>query len=606
MTEIAANFALKIIEKYTDPIVKKLVQISQAEWEKFKIDINISFANYLENSYSKYSKIKTILYRTEPQYIYDFFEVPYLYKSQRKRFLANGIDKLLDISNFLIIEGTGGIGKSTLMKHLFINALSQNILIPVFFDLKEINDVRHNYSLEDLFFQKLENLGSTIKRDFMRYALEGGCFIFLLDGYDEIITSKQDSFFRLFDDFCDRYPNNHYIISSRPYSEFVEFQRFTVLKSLPLTQKQSISLIKKANFDDEIKKRFILALKTKLYETHESFASNPLLLNIMLMTFDNYAEIPEKLHLFYANAFETLYSKHDATKSGFKREMHSKLTYDSFRSIFSYLCFITYSQNKYEFSFDDLITTLKKIEAITFSFDCEAYIYDLTNSLCVIYKDGLNYKFTHRSFQEYFTAFFLKELPDSTMGKYSIQLINRNDSRIRHDEVFSMLYDMTTQRFEKSILIPLLTKFEESCITEKKYDFYFRKTIARIGYDDLHEFKKPEKSKKSRDTELDLVFTHGDNHLASFLCHYSFPYRDKSSMADCERAEIELFHYLREDSAFTLGILINYDEIIQDTRIYELLRKTWIGNAIQTLAQLNEYLRKKHKENELDLSLLIQ
>ena len=149
----------------------------------------------------------------------------------------------------------------------------------------------------------------------MEYALQAGCFMFLLDGYDEIATQKRDIFFGKLDAFCDRYSKNYFIISSRPYSEFVEFQRFTVLSMCNLSKEQAISLINKIEFDLDVKQHFIEALQSHLYSKHKSFASNPLLLNIMLLTFDNYAEIPEKLHLFYSNAFETLYSKHDATKS---------------------------------------------------------------------------------------------------------------------------------------------------------------------------------------------------------------------------------------------------------------------------------------------------
>lgn len=153
----------------------------------------------------------------------------------------------------------------------------------------------------------------------------------MLDGYDEISTDKKDAFLRKFERFCDRFPDNYFIVSSRPYSEFVEFQRFSVLTLCNLSKEQALSLVNKIEFDIKIKQRFLEALDKKLYKRHQSFASNPLLLNIMLLTFDNYAEIPEKLHLFYANAFETLYSKHDATKSGFRRELKCGLSYDAFK-----------------------------------------------------------------------------------------------------------------------------------------------------------------------------------------------------------------------------------------------------------------------------------
>ena len=55
-----------------------------------------------------------------------------------------------DVTDFIIIQGTGGIGKSTLMKHLFINELEQKSLIPVFLELKDINDLENNYEINDI------------------------------------------------------------------------------------------------------------------------------------------------------------------------------------------------------------------------------------------------------------------------------------------------------------------------------------------------------------------------------------------------------------------------------------------------------------------------
>ena len=81
--EFVSGCIKAILEKYTDPIVNKFAGYVKAEWEKFKIDSDIAFINYLENSYEKYSKVKTILYRTEPKYIYNFFEFPNLIKDRR-------------------------------------------------------------------------------------------------------------------------------------------------------------------------------------------------------------------------------------------------------------------------------------------------------------------------------------------------------------------------------------------------------------------------------------------------------------------------------------------------------------------------------------------
>lgn len=150
MELFAAGCLKAILEKYAEPALKKVIEIHKDEWEKFKVDFDIAFLKYLKNSYEKYSKIKTILYRTSPQYIYDFFEVPFLEHRGSDRFKAVSVDDILEISNFIIIQGTGGIGKSTLMKHLFINELEQKSLIPVFLELKDINDLEKNYEINDI------------------------------------------------------------------------------------------------------------------------------------------------------------------------------------------------------------------------------------------------------------------------------------------------------------------------------------------------------------------------------------------------------------------------------------------------------------------------
>ena len=66
--------------------------------------------------------------------------------------------------------------------------------------------------------------------------------------------------------------------------------------------------IKKLEFDEVVKDTFYKELDRTLYDKYESFASNPLLLNIMLLTFQKHASIPERLNDFYDEAFVTLFN----------------------------------------------------------------------------------------------------------------------------------------------------------------------------------------------------------------------------------------------------------------------------------------------------------
>ena len=520
-------------------------------------------------------------------------------KEHSKYIKAKDIDNILDISNYVIIQGTGGIGKSTLMKHLFINELEKKDLIPVFLELKDINDLEADYEISDIILEKLDNLGSQLQKKYLQYALKSGCFLFLLDGYDEIVSHKRDYYFRRFETFCDKYSKNYFIISSRPYSEFIEFQRFTVIKTCPLNKEQAMSLVGKLEFDKDIKQRFVNALDLELYEKHKSFASNPLLLNIMLLTYDNYAEIPEKLHLFYANAFETLYSKHDATKAGYRRELKSKLSYDSFKKIFSYFCFISYAQAKVEFSSDDLRTILKKVSINKVTFEIDNYIYDLVNSLCVLYKEGLNYKFAHRSFQEYFTALFLKELPDESMKQMGIQLIHKDIFKVTNDNVFDMLFDMAEERVEQNVFLPILQEFEQNIDDNKKYEFYFIRTIKEIKFDkrlvnQIFEIRLW----LSRDVSNDII-----DFIYKFANYYLEATKSKKKKWKAEADK--LLEYLINNKGYKIGEYVSQQEMIDDEKMYELVKETWIGEVVIIMSNLSKALTEKQKRTEIDLSNLL-
>ena len=550
----------------------------------------------------KYCKIKTILYKTEPQYIYDFFESPILLKKSNILVNTENINTILDISNFIIIQGTGGIGKSTLLKHLFINELENKDLIPVFIELKDINLMEKDYTILDIVLDKLTNLGSSLKKEYIEYALNSGCFLFLLDGYDEIVSSKKDSFFRKLDEFCDKYTENYLIISSRPYSEFVEFQRFTVLKALPLSKEQAVSLVNRINYESGIKERFIAELETNLYESHTSFASNPLLLNIMLLTFDNYADIPEKLHLFYSNAFETLYSKHDATKAGYKREMLSTLSYDSFKKVFAYFCFMTYIKGVTEFTHEELQETLKRIKIPRIEFKIDNYIVDLVNSLCLIYKEGFSYTFAHRSFQEYFTAVFLKELSDINLQKYGIQMIKREPERASRDNVLEMLYDMIEERFEKNILLPILSDYEDSVPSdEDKYWFYFKELVHNIRFDcdENDELRLWLRREYTEDF---------DNSIIEFIHVFAKKYiiRNPEKRERNQAYSEKLFEYLTENENYILNNSVDIINIINDANVREIIRKTWIGELVQCMTDLKQHLTRKLEENEDALDNMIE
>ena len=85
------------------------------------------------------------------------------------------------------------------------------------------------------------------------------------------------------------------------------------------------------------------------------------------------------------------------------------------------------------------------------------FLLDLTNNLCIMYREGSTYYFIHRSFQEYFTAVHFSSEYDAKLtriGDFFEGMKNRNYS----DKTFDMMYDMIPDKIERFIFLPFLKK----------------------------------------------------------------------------------------------------------------------------------------------------
>ena len=81
------------------------------------------------------------------------------------------------------------------MKHLFLSELELKDYIPIFIELKDFNEEGH-LDLEKLLLKKLNQFHNTFQEEYLDYALQSGCFLFLLDGYDELYSENQKEFFK--------------------------------------------------------------------------------------------------------------------------------------------------------------------------------------------------------------------------------------------------------------------------------------------------------------------------------------------------------------------------------------------------------------------------
>ena len=115
--EIVAQVAANVIEDSLKAAWEKVRKFFVDADAKDSIDYGDAYEEYLRNTRSKYSKIKTLIYRRVPKDLYSFYECIGVL-CNRHTIDTGNVNNLLEVGNRIIITGTGGIGKSTLFKHL--------------------------------------------------------------------------------------------------------------------------------------------------------------------------------------------------------------------------------------------------------------------------------------------------------------------------------------------------------------------------------------------------------------------------------------------------------------------------------------------------------
>lgn len=435
------------------------------------------YRTYLNRAYEKHSKKKTFLYEMQRDF-YGFFVCndvkrrETVCRSERRndrkddRVIANVcVDSFEEERRFIVLSGTGGMGKSMMMTHFMLDTIDRNKetgKVPVFVLLRDYNPAAGD--LIDFIFGELKRHDVDLHLSDLVELLQSGKGVILFDGLDEIKSENCRRFYKEMENLADSYPKASYIVSSRPTMNFRGLSHFTVYDLQPFSQEQAVEIVGKLDqsvVDPVIQKDFIQDLKCNRFgfdwRERMDFLGNPLFLTILLLAYEGNHDIPTERYLFYEQAYEAMAKKHDATKA-LIREFATGLNSREFQNYFGEFCTITYEQEKYDFTPEEISAYFQEvIEANELSAMPEAFIEDVTGKICLIYKDGGKYYFIHRSFQEYFVAYFFSRQLEQRFDAVLDILTVRDD--MDHDSVvLPMLYGMEPEKTELCIFIPFLEK----------------------------------------------------------------------------------------------------------------------------------------------------
>ena len=478
-----------LVEKVIAPRLEKFVKSVKTDYKEVLDRNKDYFSEYYLRTYEKYSIVNTLVFHNSQRYLKDIYVAQSLVKENRPW----GEDETIKVDKFpveliknykrVLITDTAGMGKSTIMKRMFIDVIDNSIKdvgIPIYIELNRLNK---NHTIYQEIQEGLSSLSEEFDNDLLLNFIQKGGFIFFLDGYDEISIADRDKVTLDIKDFIARASTgNFFIMTSRPesnLSSFGDFQSFTIE---PLTKDEAFELLSKYDLSKkrELSTKLIKLLKSGQYRSIDEYLVNPLLVSLLFTAYDYNGSIPFEKHRFYGVVFEAYFEKQDLSKPIKSRDKLSGLNYDGFDRILRYLGFDCLVRTGVKFNEDKILNSIREAKEYcgyleNKDFSETDFLKDLTSSVPLFYKEGTDYKWVHKSLLEYFAARFIfcdaKENQDRIL-----KAIYDSEHIDKYINMLDLYYDIDLKGFSKNITLPFCEHFLEIYDTHIK-DVNLRKEL---------------------------------------------------------------------------------------------------------------------------------
>lgn len=437
----AAPFVKSFVEKTVTPKLQAFLTNCGKKVKETMTPASEHFQEYLERSYNKYIIVNTLVFHNSQRNLKEIYveqtlvKENHIDKDKEITKIVGLPDKLIKKYQRILITDTAGMGKSTIMKRMFVDLIEKglNIVgIPIYV---ELNKLSKSHRILDEIQNELNSLSKDIDKKLYLKLFQTGGFVFFLDGYDEITVVDRVEVTRDIQNLVSKAgKNNYFVLTSRPESgldSFGDFQSFTIQ---PLKRKEAYELLRKYDLDEkkELSNNLIELLRSGQYKSIDEYLENPLLVSLLFTAYDYNRSIPFEKHRFYKTVFEAYFEKHDNTKVIKPREKRSNLKYDGFDTILRFVGYKCLTGLGVKFPEDSIIKVIREAREwnSNLTFSESDFLNDLVTSVPLFCKDGAYFKWVHKSLMEYFAARFIF-----------------CDSRQEQDKILSAIYN--SEHFEK-------------------------------------------------------------------------------------------------------------------------------------------------------------
>ena len=353
----------------------------------------------------------------------------------------------------LIVLGKPGSGKTTFLKYLAIQCSWDNFQahsVPIFITLKEFAEAEGKPSLKEYITHLFNNNGVLAVE--IEQLLSCGRVMVLLDGLDEVKLEDNRQVINQIRDFNNGFHPNQLVVTCRIAAREYSFDNFTEVEVADFDYQQITTFSRKWFQSQNPVKAAQFMQKLDENPPIQELASNPLLLTLLCLVFEEAADFPFARSELYKQGLDLLLKKWDVNKNIEREQVYKKLSIQHKEDLLSQIARITFERGDYFFRqkeleqhiaeyIQNLTTVCADVEGLQLDSKAVLKSIESQHGLLVERARGI-YSFSHLTFHEYFTAREIIAISDPQALETALkQLVSRiNEKRWR--EVFLLTVGM--------------------------------------------------------------------------------------------------------------------------------------------------------------------